>query len=175
MRVKWKSAGLTWDLYCLFLKDLSGDFSCLIVRLSISQYLQVRLTETFLVLRFFCLLFGVFHSSLGICNYWRKDTGFAGCLIWFLTAISTSCPCKIKCVFGRAPVHCLCCPTAHGMHQRHSLCWSFVWMQTMPQYLCIPCATSANTWWLPPIKPCSEGFWLTANAANIFTGPNFSI
>lgn len=41
MRVKWKSAGLTWNLYCLFLKDLSGEaLSCLIVRLSISQGLQ---------------------------------------------------------------------------------------------------------------------------------------
>lgn len=131
MRVKWKSAGLTWDLYCLFLKDLSGEaLSCLIVRSSISQGLQPlpagqidrNLSGTWI---FFALLCGVFHPSLGVCHYWRKDTGFAERLVWVLTAIPTSCLCKMKCIFGRAPVHSVCCPIAHGVHLSCSLCWSF--------------------------------------------------
>lgn len=127
--------------------------------------------EPFWYLDFFALLFGVCLSSLGMCHYWRKDTGFIGCLIWVLTAISASCLCQIKCVFIRAPVHSLSSPNARGVHWSPSQCWSFVWMQTTPRYLCIPRATSVNIWWLPPIKPCSEGFWLNASASNIFTGP----
>lgn len=123
--------------------------------------------EHFWYLDFFCPSLWRLSLSFGYVPLWRKDTGFAGCLIWVLTAVSTSCLSKINCGF----VHSLCCPTAQGMHCSPSLHWSFVWMQSMPPYLCILCAPSANTWWLPPIKPCSEGFWLNASDANIFIGP----